>query len=461
MTSGPQRHLKLLDVICINIGIIVAVGVFESTPFIASRTQGPEVLLTLWLAGGVAALMGALCYAELTTRFPRQGGEYVFLTEAFGESTGFVFAWSDFWIIRPGNIGVMAIVFAKYSCQAVQWENPSSSSLLCLAILAIVFLTITNVLGVRSGKWTQNALTIAKVSGILAVIATGLWLLPSASLVDIDRSGENAAPTSVTWGELISSHSLAMILIMFSYGGWNEMSYVAAEMTNPRKTIIWGLIGSALAVAGIYLLLNAAFIRALGFEKFRASAAVASQLMEMRFGGIGRSLISALICISSLSAINGTMFTGSRIYYALGRDHYSLRWVGHWSQRFQVPVRAILLLSCVSSGLVIAFGRSKTGFEDLVRFTSPVFWLFFLGVGIALFVLRRRPAPVDAFRVPWGPVIPAVFCLLSLGMLAAGIRHAFAVQYSESKTWALPALWALFVIMAGCLLAFVIKKPRT
>lgn len=449
--SEPQRKLNLLDVVCINVGIIIGAGIYESPPFVASNTSGPMVLLALWVLGGLAAFLGSICYAELTSAYPRQGGEYVFLREAYGGGVGFLFAWADLWIIRPGNIGTMAFVFANYAHQLLELKATRVSTLVA-ATLPIGILTLTNLLGVQSGKWTQNGLTIIKIFGLAAIIVTALVLLPpaeggglfdppSATNSDGSSSGSSAAP------------SVAMIVIMFIYGGWNEMSNVAAEMRDPQRTIVRGLVCSALTVAGIYVAANWAFLRVLGFEGLVKADAVAANVMEMRFGGAGRVLISALICISSLGAINGMLFTGPRIYYALGCNHRSLAWIGHWNSRWSVPARAIVLLSVVTVGMVSAFGIYEDGFTRLVNFTSPVFWLFFLMVGLAIFPLRRRSRDDNrdssTFRVPGGPVIPALFCLISAGMCYAGVDYAIRMRSVEG-------LWSICVLALG--LAIVVVR---
>jgi amino acid transporter len=442
--TQPRRQLNLFDVICINVGIVIGSGIFESTPFIASNTSGPVNLIGLWILGGVAALLGALCYAELTTTLPRHGGEYAFLSAAYGKNAGFLFAWADFWIIRPGNIGSMAFVFANYFHQLCGL-TPSIPTTLSCALGSLGILTITNLLGVQTGKWTQNLLTLAKLLGIAIIIVTGLLLIPAANLSGAES--EPHAPQS------LSSHSLAMILIMFSYGGWNEMSNVAAEMHNPRRTIVWGLVGSALTVAAFYVLANIAFVRALGFSGMVHSSAVATDVMAIRFGSPGRILISLLICVSSLGAMNGTLFTGPRIYYALGCDHGVFQWLGRWNVGLGVPARALMLLSLVTASMLAAFGIYPNGFSRLVEFTAPVFWGFFFFVSIAVFVLRRQPCATEPFRVPGGPIVPAIFCLISAGMTYTGIRRAFEVRAWE-------AVWSIGILALGAAMAwFWSRRP--
>ncbi|MBM4001773.1 MAG: amino acid permease [Planctomycetes bacterium] len=431
--TQPRRQLNLLDVICINVGIVIGAGIFESTPFIASNTSGPVYLIALWITGGVAALLGALCYAELTTTLPRHGGEYAFLSEAYGKNAGFLFAWADFWIIRPGNIGSMAFVFANYFQQLCGITPTIQTTLVC-ALGSLAALTATNLLGVQMGKWTQNLLTLTKLLGIAIIIVTGLLLLPAANV-----GGAVLEPPTP---QSLSAHSLAMILIMFSYGGWNEMSNVAAEMHNPRRTIVWGLVGSAVTVAAVYVLANIAFIRALGFNGMVHSTAVATDVMAIRFGSPGRILISLLICVSSLGAMNGTLFTGPRIYYALGCDHGVFRWLGQWNVSLGVPARALLLLSIVTASMLAVFGVYPNGFSRLVEFTAPVFWGFFFFVSIAVFVLRRRPCETEPYRVPGGPIVPAIFCLMSAGMTYTGIRRAIEVRAWE-------AVWSVGILTIG------------
>ena len=430
--STPRRQFTLFDTTCIIVGIIIGAGFFETPPRVAAAAGGPVLLLALWAAGGVVALLGALCYAELAGAYPRDGGEYVFIGRAFGRRVGFLYAWSWFWVVRPGNIGAMAFVFARYANELVPLPL-GRYAFAPWAVAALAALTVVNVAGVVAGKAVQNVLTAAKVAGLLAVFAVGLLLVPAAP-------PPPAAPVAAPGAGGVY---LASILVMWAYGGWNDMSYVAAEVRDPRKNILRALILGTAAVVFIYLAGNLAFIRALGFEGFARSGAVAADVTRLRFGAGGSRFVSTLVCVSCLGALNGMILTGARIYYAVGNDHPLYTWLGKWDPVRQTPARSLWLQAAVTLALVAGLGLSRDGFERLVVFTAPLFWAFLLLAGLSLFVLRHTdPGAPRPYRVAGYPLTPALFCASSLFMVYASTRYAWGNRGSE-------ALWAVVLTAAG------------
>ncbi|RKX39879.1 MAG: amino acid permease, partial [Verrucomicrobia bacterium] len=257
--KSPVKALSLFDSTCIIVGIIIGAGIYETTPVVAACMGGWIGVMAVWLAGGLLALCGALCYAELATTYPHQGGDYVYLGRAYGPWAGFLFGWSQLAIIRPGDIALMAFVFARY---AATLYAPFPNIGTFYAALVVVVLTLVNMMGVRESKWTQNALTVVKVAGLLFVIVAGL-LAPGGQ--GLPRAG----------GFSGDGLKLAMILVLFTYGGWNEMAYVAAEIKQPQKNIRRALVFGTVAVGALYLLVNGAFLHALGYDGLAASEAVA------------------------------------------------------------------------------------------------------------------------------------------------------------------------------------------
>lgn len=475
--NAPRQQLSLLDTTCIIVGIIIGASIYESSPFIAQNASGAAVkmveqwrewngqvplaaegksavsqagIVGVWLLGGVLALVGALCYAELATAWPESGGSYFFISRAFGKTLGFAFAWCEFLIIRPGNVGAIAFVFANYAFKLVSPDTaPSaggsgtaaakealSAGPALLAAGAIVVLTVTNLLGLQFGKWTQNVLTILKVVGLAAIIVVALTLTPTDSVA--------AAAKPSTGGSL----GLALILVMFAYGGWSDMSYVAAEVKNPAKNISRALLLGTLAVAVIYVAINLAFARGLGLPKFLGSEGVASDVLTAKFGNLGGRAISLLICISCLGAMNGMIFTGARVCYALGVSDPLFAWLGKWNDQLGVPLRALAVQAAVTIALVFAFGLQADGFKTLVIFTGPFFWGFFVLVSLALIVLRdREPDRPRLFRLPLFPILPAIFCLSSGFMMLSSINFVLA-----NLAW--QAGWAGLVLMSGFAVAW-------
>jgi len=455
--SQPVPALSLLDSTSIIVGIIIGSTIYESSPAIAAGAtawlalpgaDGPTgsaasalaSIAAIWLLGGAIALVGALCYAELGASYPRAGGTYVFLSEALGRQVGFAFAWAEFWIVRPGNVGAIAFVLANYARQTLVGSGGRDRyQELALAALAIVLLSVINALGLHAGRRTQNVLTGAKLLGLAAIVLTALTLpAPPAGGAQLPADG---------------SLSLALILIMFAYGGWADMSFVAAEVRDPERNIFRALVLGTLAVAGIYLAVNIALALALGIGGLARSPAVAAEVMSLRFGSWGAKAISLLVVVSCLGAINGMLFTGARVFYALGLEQPAFRWLGQWDPRRQVPLRALLLQAVITLALVIGFGLAPGGFQRLVVFTGPFYWGFIGLVGVASIVLRLRGALAPGgYRVPLFPLAPLFFVASSGAMVFAAVRYALDQRHSD-PAWSVGAWWAAGVIASGVAVA--------
>lgn len=403
----PVKALSLFDSTCIIVGIIIGAGIYETTPTVAASMGGWGATMAVWLAGGLLALCGALCYAELATTYPKQGGDVVYLSRAYGSWAGFMFGWSQMAIIRPGDIALMAFVFARYA-SVLYAPFPAIGTLYAAGAVAV--LTLVNMVGVREGRWAQNLLTVLKVAGLLFIVAVGLSA-PGGSGLPIAGSFPG--------GGL----KLAMILVLFTYGGWNEMAYVAAEIKNPRKNIARALVVGTVAVTATYLLANGAFLHALGHEGMATSEAVAVDTVATLLPDGAARLIAAIICISALGAVNGLVFTGARISYALGAGHRIFQALGKWHPRLGTPVAALALQGGLSLGIVLLAGS----FIDTILYSAPAVWFFFLATALALFRLRRKDEKQERpFKVTAYPVVPILFCAACIFMLFSSTTYAFA-----------------------------------
>jgi len=433
MQVTPKKQLTLFDAVSIILGIVIGAGIYETTPLIARSVPDSFWLICIWIAGGLISLTGAACYAELTTTYPNEGGDYVFLTRAYGRRMGFLFTWAQFWLIQPANIGAIAYIFARYADQI--WPlSMGHTGLMIYSIVAVVVLTLVNISGVWSGKWTQNVITTAKVLGLLLIIIIGLFLVVPAS----------AEPQAST---VPMDLEFAMILVLFTYGGWSNISYVAAEVKNPQKNILRSLLLGTTFITLIYILVNLAFIHTLGFTGVAGSTSVASDVINVYFGEAGTIIISALICITCLGNINGMIFTHARIYYALGREHRLYGWLGTWSKRFDAPVVALFLQASITLALVICLGYQDDAFQRLVIFSAPLHWFFFLLVALSLFILRTRDSHImRQYHVPLYPFTPLLFSLTTLFMLYASLSYAWQHRYSEAS-------WIVVIMLIGILLS--------
>jgi amino acid transporter len=440
---APHQHLTLWDSTSIIVGIIIGSSIYCSAPTIADNVPSVGWLIAVWAIGGFFTLIGALCYTEMATAYPRSGGDYVFLTESFGRKLGFLFAWCQFWIVRPGTLGITAFVYADYANQVFALPE-HLHPMVFHAVLAIIVLTGVNLLGIRAGKTTQNVLTLVKFLGLLAVIAVG-WSLPAAT-----ATATPAKPPSLDLG-------FAMIFIFYAYSGWNEMAYVSAEVRDPHRNIFRALVLGSVAVTVVYIAVNLAFVHALGYEGLRNSTAVATDVLTLSIGERAGKIISILICITALGGINGMIFTGARIFYAVGTDHRLFSWLGRWSSLTDTPPRPLIIQAVVTVAMIAGFGwnqKKHDGFEASVAFTGPAFWLFLFLVGVALFFLRaKRNGPAPSYRVPWYPVVPLLFCLSSAFMIIKSLDYAMAVTPKSFTA-------SIVVLVVGVGLAFWVESKE-
>ena len=436
----PQGHaqpiraqLSLWDAVSIIIGIVIGAGIYETPRFVCKNVPNAWIGLAVWAVAGLLCLVGALCYAELASTYPRIGGDYVYLTRAYGSPVGFLYGWAQLAVIQTGSIGMMAYVFADYARQL--WGLGSTATVLC-ALLAVAGIALLNLLGVAFGKGTQNFLTVAKVLGLGGILLAGfLWGRNSHTLAGPMEGGD------------LSSLAVAFVPVFLTYGGWNDAAFVAAELRGSRRNIALALLLGTAAVTVIYLLVNGAYLLALGFEGVRNSEAVAADTLQLMLGRFGFKAMCLLVMISALGAINGLTFTSSRIYAALGSEHGIFAWLSRWHPRLGSPVWSIVTQALISlvmiavvgtetgqevlSTLFMALGlgevpwAGRTGFETLLKCTAPVFWLFFLLTSLSLFVLRFRDPGLDRpFKAPLFPVIPLIFVVTCAYMLYGGIRYA-------------------------------------
>jgi APA family basic amino acid/polyamine antiporter len=272
-------------------------------------------------------------------------------------------------------------------------------------------LTIINILNVKAGKWTQNLLTITKILGLVVISIAGL-MAPEVKALPVQ-------PEVFTWGGL----QLALILVLFTFGGWNEMAYVAAEIKRPQQNIIRGLVIGTLTVTALYLMINGAFLSALGLVNMSTSEAVAVDMLGTVFPEAAGRVIAILICISALGAVNGLVFTGARISYALGADHKSFQPLGKWNQRLGTPLWALIVQGGLSLSIVLVAGS----FIDTILYTAPVVWVFFLATAFSVFVLRHKePQILRPYKVTGYPLVPMVFSLCCIFMLYSAASYALA-----------------------------------
>lgn len=431
----PKRVLGAADAIALIVGIVIGAGIFRTPSLVAGNVESGGLMLTVWLVGGLVSLIGALCYAELTTTFPHTGGDYHFLMRAFGKRTAFLFAWARMSVIQTGSIALLSFIFGDYVTQI--YSLGEYSPVIYAAIIVFV-LTAINIAGIHMGARAQKILTTLEVSGILAVIVVGLFLVPAATDVSF-----NFTPITDPGNSL----GLAMVFVLLTFGGWNEAAYISAELHSGKKKMAFALILSILIITAIYLLINIAYLKGLGMEGMAASTAVAGDLMGVVFGKVGVTVISLIVAVCAMTSANATIFTGARSNYALGRDFTAFSFMGKWKSEVKGPVNAFIIQGVIALVLV-SFGLfSRSGFETMIDYTAPVFWFFLLMVGISLFVLRKKEPNISRpFRVPFYPLLPLIFCISSAYLLYSSIAYT---------GWG--ALVGIGVLLIGVL--FLLFKP--
>ena len=436
--DAPRALLRRRDAVAIIVGIVIGAGIFRTPPLVAQIAGDGGWALALWVAGGLVSLVGALCYAELAATYPHAGGDYHFLTRAFGRDVSFLYGWARATVINTGSIALLAFVFGDYASRLVDL-GPRSPAL--WAALLVVALTAVNVASLAVSARTQNWLTVFEVTGLVVIVVAGFVVAPSAP-------GETSwFATTPSYGTL----GFAMVFVLLTYGGWSEAAYVSAEVSGGRRAILQALVVSLLVLTVLYVAVNAALLYGLGYAALAASKAAPADLVARAFGARAGEALAAFVAVATLTSINATMLVGARSTYALGRDWPALRRLGGWNATRGTPTQALLLQGGLALALIGFGALEKDGFEAMVEFTAPVFWGFLTLTGAALIVLRLRDRDAARpFRVPLYPLTPLAF------IAVCGFLFWSSVSYAASRN----ALHVCVLVMAVGAVAWAITRSR-
>ena len=394
----PSSQLGLFDATMMVMGGIVGAGIFMNPYVVAQRLHSPVLILSVWIAGGVLAILGSFVYAELADRIPEVGGQYEYLRRALHPVFGFLYGWALLLVIQTGGMAAVAVTFARYFLELT--NLPCSESTVVIATLAV--LTAINCLGVKPGGRVQSILMVLKIAAIACLVGAGFFLLkrPFPLLHPVlDR------PVSI---DLFTAIGAAMVPVVFSYGGWQTTNFIASEIRNPRRNLARALIIGVVSVVVLYVSVNLVCVRALGATALAETNVPASAVMRLVAGEPGARLIALGIAVSTVGFLSQSVLTAPRVYFAMAKDGLFFRSVAYLSPRTHVPVVAIILQS------VWAIVIAMTGkYEQILNFFIPFDFLFFGLTATCLFVLRRRDrheAPKQpGFRVPGHPFSTAVF----------------------------------------------------
>lgn len=409
----PQGILSVFDAITIMVGLVLGVGIFRTPSIVAGSVESEAMFVLVWIVGGIITFIGALCYAELSAAHPNAGGEYHFLSRAYGRSTAMMFGWARCTVIQTGAIAAVAFMLGDYVAQLVP-AGPLGPAI--YAALAVIVLTGVNVIGTIEGKNLQVVVTFLEIGAIGAIILFGMFGSPETA----ERAAPSMPPETAAIG-------MAMIFVLLTYGGWNEAAYLTGELKDAPRNIAKVLAGGTVILVVLYTLANLALLSVLGLDGLRQSDAVAADMMRVVAGPIGERVVTAAIVVAAISTLNATIFTGSRVFYAMARDMTVMQWVGIWDGRGKTPANGQIAQGIIALALIAVGAITRDGFKAMVDYTAPVFWGFLLLVGCSLFVLRwRHPERALPYRVPLYPVTPIIFCLTCLYMLYASVAYTGA-----------------------------------
>jgi APA family basic amino acid/polyamine antiporter len=403
----PRRQLGLFDATMLVMGGIVGAGIFANPSEVAHRVHTPFLILGVWVLGGVIAMCGAFIWAELATRLPGAGGQYLYLREAYHPSVAFVYGWGLLLVTQTGGMAAVAVIFASYfrALTGLGWGDG------VVAATVLLILTGINCLGARAGSNVQSALMLLKIGAIGALVMLGL------SLGGGSLKSEPLVAEPVSFG-LLKSIGAAMVPIAFAYGGWQTATFVAGEMRDARRDLSRGLLLGVAGVVALYLAVNVACLRVLGPVGLDATNTPASDVMRIALGERGSQWIAAGIAISTLGFLSQSMLTGPRVYYAMAHDGLFFKSVGKLSPGSRVPVVAILLQGVAA--IIIACSGT---YGEILNFAITVDFIFFGMTAAALFVLRRRQIGSNAaiYRTPGHPFTTSLFVLACIGIVGSAI----------------------------------------
>ncbi len=400
------RRLGLWSAVAVLVGSTIGSGIFRVPSTVAQDVGTVGAMAVLWIVGALIALFGALTLAELAALFPRSGGIYVFLREAYGPLPAFLFGWTELLVIRPSALGGIAVLFAEYARTFVPF---SEGGVKLVAAAAILLLATANILSVKWGAWVQNVSTAAKALTLVGLAA-------AAFLFGNGSAGALAAPVEwapLSWG----GFGIALVAVMWAYDGWADLTFMAGEVKDPSRTLPRALLGGTLAVIAIYLVVNAAYLYVLPVAEMAGKPLVASDAARAVFGQAGAAIVAAMVMLSAFGALNGSTMTGPRIFFAMADDGLFFRPIASVHRRFQTPFAAIALAAALGIGYV-----SIRSFEQLADAFILGIWPFYaLAVGAVFLLRRRRPDLPRPYRTAGYPVVPLVFLLASVAMLGNAV----------------------------------------
>lgn len=429
------RRLGLWSAVFVLVGSTIGSGIFRVPASVAQDVGTLGAIALIWIVGALVALFGALTLAELAAIFPRSGGIYVFLREAYGPLPAFLFGWTELLVIRPSALGAIAMVFANYAAQLFGFDQAWAR---WIAAFAIMVLAAANVRSVVWAAGIVNVTTAAKIAALALIAVVGFAFGNPAT-------GALAQPISFapnSWG----GFGIALIAVLWAYDGWADLTFVAGEVKEPGRTLPRALLTGTALVVVLYLLVNLAYLYVLPIDQMAGSKLVAADAAKKIFGAVGGSVISALVMLSAFGALNGSTLTGPRILYAMADDRLFFRAIARVHQKYETPYAAILLAAALGVGYVL-----NQSFEQLADSFIIGIWPFYILAVGAVFVLRRRRPDLERpYRTVGYPLIPIIFLLASVLMLGNSL-----IEQPRST------MWNFGIILLGIPVYLIWMRRRT
>ena len=401
------RRLGGWSTMAVTIGIMIGSGIFRVPAAAAGQTGSAGTMLAAWVVGGIVALCGALALAEVAALYPRAGGIYVYLREAYGPLTAFLFGWL-YLVIIPTGAGAIALVFAEYLGRLVPLTPEGVRG---VATALIVVLATAQYRSVRFGAAIQNVSTVAKVAAILAM--TGAAFVLGESGGGAFAAGAPAHPAT------LGGFGLGVVTVLWAYNGWQDVTCLSGEVRDPGRALPRAIVGGTLVVVAVYLAANAAYLRVLPIDVMAASPLVASDVMVRLVGPVGSSLIAALVCVSTFGALNAVLMAIPRVFWAMADDGLFFRAVAAVHPRYRTPHVAILAMAVLAI-LYMTFHTFEQLIEAFILASLP-FWA--LSVASVIVLRRRHPALPRPYRTPGYPVVPLVFVTVMFALVANSLRE--------------------------------------
>ncbi len=403
MTEPLKKSISYFALTMIAVGSCIGSGIFISPSDVASELSSGGQILIIWAIGGVVALTGALSFGELASRFPGTGGVYIYLREAYGDLVAYLYGWTILTVITSGAIAALCIAFATYAALLFGF---GAELQIPVALSGLLTVTVINVVGVKWSAFFSSFMTVLKVLGIGLIVVICL----SYGYNLMDHLGAASQETRTV------SYGVALVGVLWSYGGWHHASYVGGEVVNAQKVLPKALIAGALIVTATYLLVNVGYLSVLTIDEISGSEAVAIDAL-LKVTTAGGMLVAVLIALSTFGTAGIFTLSAPRIYFVMGADKVFFPWLADIHPTFGTPLKAILLQSSWAAVLMVFWGT----FKDLTTYVVFMDWIFMTLAAIALFRFRKKyPEPAkERYTVPFYPIIPLIFIVISIWFLGS------------------------------------------